>query len=494
MGRKVDRLPSVARLAGLLAIAVVASCRDRVPSGPGLPSRASLAVVPRLQPAAAGGGSTFISLRKVRGILAPLDGGPSSTAEAGFVNDTATLAFDVTFPGRSRRYSLALAAIDTAGDTLFRSTREITASPGASTLVHDTLKYVAPDSAVAAIILSVSDTLILGVDTLAVSAAGVDAQRRELSPLYIRWSTSDSTSATIVSSGPSTGRIAARDVDRVVWIIARAFNGVADSISMRIAARVARVHVVPDTLALLVGDSARFGVVVSSARGDTLTGRPLKWASVDPALVQVGGAGGAVHALAPGTTAVVATSPEGAADTAWVRVVSQALAVVRTDVSPKTVHLLGIGDSAQLVARSYASDSSLTPGHYSWSVRGGVGVVSVDSLGHLIALAIGSAWVVATEQKGTADSAQVTVDLPTVTLGAMRAGRRVMSGISTGHRGTGNAFDGGSRSSSSAPILRGCSCPRSLIIAPSATSSGARVKSASATRTPTRSRSWTSSR
>lgn len=502
MNRTVDGWPAVTGVLGALAVAIAAAgCREADPAGPGLPSRAILAIAPRLQPAAAAGGATFISLRKVRGILTPLDGGPPSVAEGGFVNDTATLAFDVTFPGRSRRYSLALAAIDTAGDTLFRSMREITASPGASTVVQDTLKYAAPDSAVTAIILSAPDTIILGVGTLAVSAVGVDAQRREIRPLYVGWRVSDSASATIVASGPSTGRITARDVDDVVWIVARAFNGVADSISMRIAARVATVQVVPDTLALLVGDSARFGVVVRSARGDTLAGRALKWASIDPTLVQVGAASGAVHALAPGTTAVVATSAEGAADTAWVRVVSQALAVARTDVSPKTVHLLGVGDSAQLVARSYASDSSLTPGHYSWSVHGGVGIVSVDSLGRVGALAIGSAWVVATEQKGTADSAQVTVDLATVTRSAvMRPAATTgaswpapTSGISTGHRGTGNAFERGNHSSS-LPILRGCSCPRSLSIAPSATSSGARVKSASATRTPTRSRSWTSSR
>lgn len=493
----------------MLALALVGiTCRDRDLMGPGLPSQAALAIVPQMERAAATGGPSFVSLRTVRGILTPADGGPSYSAEASFVNDTATLAFDVTFPGPTQRYTLTLAAIDTVGDTLFRSMREVTASPGTNAPVRDTLHYVAPDTAVSIIALALADTIVFGADTLQISATGFDAKRQPVNPLYIGWSSRDTLVAKVISSGPSTGKIIGADVDALVWIVARAFNGVADSLSVRVAAKaasvviandtlrtvvgaavstsavvldragaqldrpvvwssldttvavvqpllgsspatsgavapqliavtgvragttrivaasgatadtsvvvvapapVAVVQIVPDSLAILVGDSVRFGVVLLDARGDTLTGRAVSWTSADQALATIAATTGTVRGIAPGTVAIAATS-EGIVDTAWVRIAAQPLAIARTSVSPKAVRFLALGESAQIVAQSYAPDSSLAPGRYSWSVHGGVGILSVDSLGRVVALGLGKAWVVATEQGGTADSADVSVE------------------------------------------------------------------------------------
>ena len=94
----------------------------------------------------------------------------------------------------------------------------------------------------------------------------------------------------------------------------------------------------------------------------------------------------------------------------WVNVLTMGTSIVRTVVSPKTLHLVALGEKAQLVAQGYAGDSSLVPGHYSWTVRQALPLLSVDSLGGVTALAVGSAWVVATEKGGTADSAQVTIE------------------------------------------------------------------------------------
>ncbi|HEX8849289.1 MAG TPA: Ig-like domain-containing protein [Gemmatimonadaceae bacterium] len=511
-GRPLVRRAVAPRIAGILVLALVGiTCRDRDPMGPGLPSQASLAIAPQMARAAAAGGPSFVSLQKVRGILTPVGGGQPYSVEATFVNDTATLAFDVTFAGPTQRYSLSLTAIDTAGDTLFRSLREVTATPGSNAPVHDTLKYVAPDTAVATIALAVGDTMVLGGDTLVVSATGLDAQRKPVTPLYVGWTSHDSLVAKVVSSGPATGRIIGRDVDGVTWIVARAFNGTADSLPMRVVANVgsvvlaadtlrttvglavegsatvfgasgapidrpvtwssldttialvqplvaavstiplegaaagaqlisvlgvragatrivarsgakadtsvvivapapvASLRIVPDSLALLVGDSARFGVVLLDARGDTLSGRTVAWSSLDPQLAGVDATTGTVRGLAVGTVAVTATS-EGVTDTAWVRVAAQAAAIARTVVTPKTLQFLALGESAQLHAQSYAPDSSLAPGRYSWSIGAGAGIVSVDSLGLVKALAVGNAWVIATEQGGTTDSAQVTVE------------------------------------------------------------------------------------
>ncbi|HEX2779260.1 MAG TPA: Ig-like domain-containing protein [Gemmatimonadaceae bacterium] len=508
-GRVAARPALLPRLAAIFALALVGiTCRDRDPMGPGLPSQAALAIAPRMERGAASGGPSFVSLRTVRGVLTPTNGGASYSADANFVNDTATLAFDVTFAGPTQRYTLTLAAIDTAGDTLFRSMREVTASPGTNAPVHDTLRYVAPDTAVSSIALALADTIVLGADTLRVSATGFDAKGQAVNPLYIGWSSRDTLAARVISSGPSTGKIIGGDLDALVWIVGRAFNGVADSLTVRIAARaasvviaadtlrtiaggavntsavvldragvqldravvwaaldttiavvqpllgsgaaaagavaaqlvtvtgvragttrivatsgttadtsvvvvapapVAVVKIVPDSLAILVGDSARFGVVLLDARGDTLSRRAVSWTTADAKLATIDLTGGTVRGIAPGTVAITATS-EGIVDTAWVRIAAQPLAIARTAVSPKTLRFLALGESSQLVAQSFAPDSSLAPGRYSWSVRGAAGVVSVDSLGRVVALGIGKAWVVATEQGGTADSADVSVD------------------------------------------------------------------------------------
>ena len=501
------------RLAGLAALALIGiTCQGREPVGPGLPSNASLAVAPRMQQAAAAGGPSFVSMRTLHGVLTPVSGAigggvagaASYSVSANFVGDTATLEFSVSFPGASQRYTLALAATDTAGDTLFRSMREVVAIPGANDPVSEVMTYVAPDTAVRMILMTPADSMVLAGDTLAITATGFDATQKPISPLYLGWASRDTNLARVISSGPSSARVVGGSIESPVWIVGRAFNGVADSVSIKVALKVgslvlsadtihvlagalakasvkvldalggaldrpvsfvsldtsimtvatlidvsaptaqltgvrvgttkliassggkadtavvvvdpipvATVQIIPDSIALLPGDSGRFSVVLLGAAGDTLTGRPISWGTGSTSITTVSAAG-TVKGIAVGRTFITATS-EGVVDTAWVNVVTTGTSIVRTVVSPKTLHLSALGATAQLVAQGYAGDSSLVPGHYTWTVRQSVPLLSVDSLGGVTALAVGSAWVVATEKSGTADSAQVTIDqlLPT---------------------------------------------------------------------------------
>jgi hypothetical protein len=71
-------VPLALRLGGLAAIALFGiTCRDRDPMGPGLPSQASLAIVPQMQQPALAGGPSFVSMRSVHGVLTPIGGGAS---------------------------------------------------------------------------------------------------------------------------------------------------------------------------------------------------------------------------------------------------------------------------------------------------------------------------------------------------------------------------------------------------------------------------------
>jgi hypothetical protein len=425
-GRHPRRVTRVLRVAGAVALALTAlTCRD-AGLGPGLPARTSITIAPSIQRGLEPGGPTFESLRAVRGILAPLDGGTPYQVDALFTNDTATLVFDVVFPGTSQRYSLSLAATDTAGDTLFTSTRDITATPGTSRAVDETLRYVGADTAVAFLGLATSDTMVLADDSIVVTAQGYDAQKNAISPLRVGWTTRDGATLTVESRGPATARIVGGDVERDTWIVARAFNGVADSVRVRAMLRVAAVTLGADTLRLYAGDAVTVSAEVSDATG-TMLDRAVEWVSDDPAIATVAeplvdaslqtqrtGARGSfvkyatVTAVTPGTATIVASS-NGKADTAVV-VVSQP-PIARTLVTPGAWRLVSLGEELQLSATSYTADSTPVNGKYTWSVDpNSLGVVTVDGTGRVAAVTAGTTAVIVTESGGTADTATIVVD------------------------------------------------------------------------------------
>ena len=507
--RPYSRSLSRLRRAGVLALALSSlTCRDANPFAPGLPSQASLAVAPQLQRAAASGGPSFLPLQKVVGILTPVGGGSGYTVVAPFVRDTAVLTFDVTFAGASQRYTLALAATDTAGDTLFKSLTDVVASAGSNQPVHNVLQYVAPDTAVRFLSVALSDTALLGGDSLAVTAIGYDSFERRVTPLYIGWTSRDTALAKISSRGPSIAQVFGGTTESAVWLVGRAFNGATDSVlvpvrlkvasvvlnadSLRLATGefatlnadvrsatgasldrpvvwtsldqsiatvaavigaggqslsngavalalgqvfgvsagttrivatsggkadttvvvvapipVASIVISPDTLALLLGQMTRFSAVPRDAQGNALSGRTISWTSSD-ALVASVATDGSVNGVGIGVATITATS-EGVSASATVRVEQAAASIARTVISPPTVQLSALGQAMQLTARSYAPDSTLVAGSYSYSVHGSPSIVSVDSLGRVTAIGVGSAYVVVRETGGTSDSALVSV-------------------------------------------------------------------------------------
>ena len=521
----------ITAFAGLVLPAI--SCRDRAPIGPGLPSQATLAIAPRFAVAAQAGGPAFFSIRTVHGVLTPVGSGTSYTRDASFIGDTATLDFNVTFPGLTQSYTLAISATDVAGDTLFRSLGELIATPGPNAAVTQVLTWVAPDTAVRFLVLLPADSLVLGGDTLRITATGVGIAKQLITPLFVGWTSRDTSVATVVSTGPASARVTGKLIETSVWIVGRTFSGVADSVNLRVALKVgsvvlavdtlhvltgaiattsakvldalgrlldrpvsfvsldtnvarvlssfsvpptvqvtgvragttrviassgghadtaivvvdplpvALVRLIPDSISVNPGDSARFSVLTLSAKGDTLTGRAVTWATLDPTLISIS-ATGTITALAVGRVAVTATS-EGVTATAFVNVLTTGTSVVRTVVSPQTLHLLSLGAKAQLVAQGYSGNGVIVPGRYTWSVRQTLPLLSVDSIGGVTALAIGSAWVVATEKGGTADSAQVTVTVPLLVAPAASATPR--SSRSSGTVGAYSPASGATRAS-----------------------------------------------
>ncbi len=536
-----SRFKFAVRFTALGALALPAiSCLDRAPIGPGLPSQATLAVAPRFAAAVQPGGPGFFSIQTVHGVLTPVGGGGSYSRDASFIGDTATLDFNVTFPGLTQSYTLAISATDAAGDTLFRSLGALIATPGPNAAVTQVLTYVAPDTAVRFLVLLPADSLVLGGDTLRITATGVGITKQLITPLFVGWTSRDTSVATVVSTGAASARVTGKLIETSVWIVGRTFSGVADSVNLRVAlkvgsvvlavdtlhvvagaiattsakvfdalgrlldrpvsfvsldtnvarvlssvavppavqltgvragttrliassggradtaivivdpAPVALVRLIPDSISLSPGDSARFNVLTLSAAGDTLSGRAVTWATLDPTLISIS-ATGTITALAVGRVAVTATS-EGVTGTAYVNVLTTGTSVVRTVVSPQTLHLLSLGAKAQLVAQGYSGNGVIVPGRYTWSVRQTLPLLSVDSIGGVTALAVGGAWVVATEKGGTADSAQVTVTVPLLVAPAASATRR--SSQSSGTIGMFPPASGATRASA-AEAVRG---------------------------------------
>ena len=590
--RRASRRSIAPRLTGLSMIAAVAlSCSVQEPMGRGLPARAALAIAPQFERAAQAGTPSFFGVESVHGVLTPPGGGSSYAADAPFVGDSATLEFNVTFAGATQRYTLALSATDTSGDTLFKSVSDVVASSGDNAPVQPLMTWVAPDTGVCFMFLSPADTLVLSGDTLAITATGYDSREATITPLYVGWTSRDTNVATIIPTGPSSARIVGKSIASPVWIVGRVFNGVADSVSLQVALKVASValaadtirlvagafattsataldalgnlldrpitfttldpsiatvsvllgapaapspvgqvspalaqvggvsagvtklvassggksdtavvivdpapvaivHIVPDSVALLPRDSVRFGVVLLSANGDTLTGRKVSWTSENAQVITIA-PNGTLTGGATGRAYVTATS-EGVVDSAVVNVVTIGTSIVRTAVSPKSLHLTLTGGVGQLVAQGYAGDSSLVPGHYSWRVSAKLPLVTVDSLGGITPLAIGSTWVVATEKGGTADSALVTID-NLVKVAPMAVSVNAAHGGGTGSvkssgkcraaRGTAHAFPGGSGTTHTTLDSPEAQCQRPLS-ARSASSFAERAKPASATRIP----------
>ena len=592
--RPATRRSIAARLIGpsLIALAAV-TCRDQDPTGRGLPSQAALAIAPQMERAALAGAPSVFGIVSVHGVLTPTGGGTPYAVDASVVGDSATLEFNVTFPGATQRYTLALSAIDTAGDTLFKSLNDVVASSGENPPVQALMTYVAPDTGVRFLFLAPADTLVLSGDTLGITATGYDAREATITPLYVGWTSRDTNVATVIPSGPASARIVGKSIESPVWIVARVFNGVADSVSVQVALKVASValavdtvhlvagaftttsaialdalgtvldraidfttldpsiatvgvllgapartaaaatsaqsapalvevsgvnpgvtklvassggrsdtavvvvdpapvafvQIIPDSIALLPRDSARFSVLLFAANGDTLAGRKVSWGTENLQVVTIA-PNGTLTGGGTGRAYVTATA-EGIVDSAVVNVVTTGTSIVRTAMSPKTLHLALLG-GGQLVAQGYAGDSSLVPGRYSWTVSGKA-ILSVDALGGVTPLAIGSAWVIATEKGGTADSALVTIDdvlkAGQVTLSAAQPQRGLAtgtissSGICRVAGGTAHAFPAGISATPTTLVSPEAQCRRP----PSARSASLfaeRAKPASATRIP----------
>lgn len=169
------------------------------------------------------------------------------------------------------------------------------------------------------------------------------------------------------------------------------------------APSVASVAVSPGQVTLSPGDAQRLVATARDAEAKTVTGVAFSWSTSDAAIATVS-ASGEVTAVAPGTVDIAAT---GGGRTGHAAVTVTPIAVAAVAVDPAALSLL-VGEQRILGAVARGPQGQVLTGRaIAWS-SGNAGIVTVGANGALVAVAPGTATVLATVE-GVQGAATITV-------------------------------------------------------------------------------------
>src|SRR5690348_5735891 len=157
-------------------------------------------------------------------------------------------------------------------------------------------------AAVASVAVTPATTTLTPGDTVRLTATAKDSAGHPLTDRAISWSSSD-TNVVIVDS---TGLVTAR-AQGTVTITAAAEEHAGKATLTVNATPVARVVVSPSSGMVILGDALQLAATVIDARGDTLTDRPITWASSDTTIATVDSAGSVTPHFAD-TVTITATA------------------------------------------------------------------------------------------------------------------------------------------------------------------------------------------
>ncbi|HKE63355.1 MAG TPA: Ig-like domain-containing protein, partial [Micromonosporaceae bacterium] len=263
-------------------------------------------------------------------------------------------------------------------------------------IAQASITVTAPNTAVASVRVSPATVSLLPGATSQLSAATLDAAGNTLSGRSVKWSTSDTTKATVSQAGLVSG-IAAGTA--TVTAESEGVTGQAAVTVLPPASKaVASVRLTPATVSLQVGATSQLSAVTLDDAGNTLSGRSVTWASADSTKATVSQTG-LVSGIAAGTVSVTATS-EGVTGQAAITVLSSTTppnAVASIRVTPATLSLI-VGSTSQLsVATLDAAGNPLSGRSVAWSSSDPT-KVSVSQTGFVSANAAGTASVTATSE------------------------------------------------------------------------------------------------
>jgi uncharacterized protein YjdB len=281
------------------------------------------------------------------------------------------------------------------------------------------------------------------------SAVPLDASGNQLTGQVVTWLSSNTSVATVSTSGIVTAVAVGA---AVITASAGGINGTANvTVAAASPAAVASVTITPATTSLTVGGTAQLTATDKDASGNVLAGRAVTWTTSSSSIVWVDG-NGELTANGAGSATITATSG-GKTGTATVTVTQAAVASVT--VTPVTTSLT-VGGTGQLTATDKDANGTVLTGRaVSWTTSNS-SIVWVNGNGQLTANGAGTATITATSggQTGTAtvSVSQVAVASVAVTPGtaSLTPGQTVQL-TATAYDANGNALTGRAVTWSSSP-------------------------------------------
>ncbi len=287
----------------------------------------------------------------------------------------------------------------------------ITAASGSASGTATVTVRIGTTSAPASVEVSPSSVTLTGVGQTAQLAAVVrDGQGAAISGAAVSWRSSATGVATVSSGGLVT---AVDDGQATITAASGSASGTA-TVTVRIGttSAPASVEVSPSSVTLTgVGQTAQLAAVVRDGQGAAISGAAVSWRSSATGVATVS-SGGLVTAVDDGQATITAASGS-ASGTATVTVrIGTTSAPASVEVSPSSVTLTGVGQTAQLAAVVRDGQGAAISGAaVSWR-SSATGVATVSSGGLVTAVDDGQATITAASGSASG-TATVTVRIGT---------------------------------------------------------------------------------
>ena len=254
---------------------------------------------------------------------------------------------------------------------------------------------------VATVTVSPASASVQAGQTVQLTATPQDANGNPLTGRAVTWSSSNTTVASVSSSGLVTGNVAG---SATITATSEGQSGTAAITVTNVP--VASVTVTPASASVNEGKTVQLTATPKDANGNPLTGRTITWSSSNTAVATVSSSG-LVTGKVAGSATITATS-EGQSGTSAITVVHVPVASVT--VSPATASV-SAGSTVQLTATPKdATGNPLTGRTITWS-SSNTAVATVSSSGLVTGVVAGSATITATSE-GQSGTAAITVTPP----------------------------------------------------------------------------------
>ncbi|HEX8946227.1 MAG TPA: Ig-like domain-containing protein [Gemmatimonadaceae bacterium] len=234
--------------------------------------------------------------------------------------------------------------------------------------------------------------------TAQLTGIAYDAAQNPLADRAIIWTSSNTSVATVSSTGLMTAHAAGSAT------ITGTSEGKSDAATVTVVqGPVASVVVTPDTVSMTVSQTTQLSATARDGAGGIILGTTIVWASSNTGVASVSSTG-VVTAVSAGTATITATS-NGHSGTAAITVTAVPVATVA--VSPQSV-TLAPGAVTTLTATTKDANGNILPNRAVTWVSSNNSVATVSATGDVTAVALGTATITATSE-GKTGTASVTV-------------------------------------------------------------------------------------